>query len=74
MKIEFTLPIEPQELGKDAPQDICQAAKEALLAQLCRQGVVTPGRIGRLLGIGPFGTDSLLRRHSVFQDEQNYTP
>lgn len=52
-----------EELG-----DVNQAAKEAALVELYRQGTLSHGKLAECLGISRYETDAVLTRHNVTED------
>jgi predicted HTH domain antitoxin len=50
--------------------DLDQAAKEAALVEMYRQGHLTHHELAEALGLSRFETDGLLKRHNVTEDLQ----
>lgn len=68
MPITFDI---PQDLEKNLAQqlgDLNQAAKEAALVELYRQGRISRPELSRALDLSRYETDGLLKRHCVTED------
>ncbi|MEW6743328.1 MAG: UPF0175 family protein [Planctomycetota bacterium] len=66
--IQIQLPQHVEERLRKALGNLEQAAKEAALVELYRQGHVTHHELGEALGLSRFETDGLLKRHNVTED------
>jgi len=68
MSISFSLP-EPIEASLRAQVgNLDEAAKEAALVELYRQGTLSHGQLAESLGISRYETDAVLKRHNVTED------
>lgn len=68
MSITFALP-EPIEQSLRAQLgNLDEAAKEAMLVELYRQGVLSHGQLAESLGTSRYEVDSLLTRYNVTND------
>lgn len=65
--VTFTVPDEVRDLlARDG--DIAAAAREAMLVELYRRGVLSHGSLASALGISRDQTDGVLKRHAVIED------
>jgi Uncharacterised protein family (UPF0175) len=68
MSITIQLPEDiEQQLRRDIG-DLDQAAKEATLVEMYRQGKLTHHQLATALGLDRFETEALLKRHNVTED------
>ena len=68
MSITFQLPEAVEQHLRKEFSDLNQAAKEAALVELYRQGKITHFELGQALGLSRCDTDGLLKRHGVTED------
>lgn len=68
MTITFDLPADVEQLLRRESRDPNQAAKEATLVELYRQGKVTHHQFTLALGISRLEADAVLKRHNVTED------
>jgi predicted HTH domain antitoxin len=68
MSITFDLPEDVEEQLRRELGDLDQAAKEAALVELYRQGKLSHGRFAESLGISRYEADGVLKRHNVTED------
>lgn len=66
MTISFELPHEIEQSLRNEVGDLGQAAKEALLVRLYREGRLTRQELARVLGLSRLDVDAVLKRHGVF--------
>jgi predicted HTH domain antitoxin len=68
MAISFDIPPDLEEsLGRQVG-DVNEAAKEAALVELYRQGKISRPELSRALNLSRYETDGLLKRHNVGED------
>ncbi|MDZ4782302.1 MAG: UPF0175 family protein [Planctomycetia bacterium] len=68
MSITFDLPEDVEAQLRRELGDLDQAAKEAALVELYRQGKLSHGRFAESLGISRYEADGVLKRHNVTED------
>jgi hypothetical protein len=68
MAVTFDLPPDIEQSLRHEFGDLAQAAKEAALVELYRQGQVTHRVLSRALGISRLEAEALLKRHGVTED------
>ncbi|MEX0711811.1 MAG: UPF0175 family protein [Pirellulales bacterium] len=68
MTISFNLPESLEQQLRDELGNLDQAAKEAALVELYRQGKLSHGRLAEGLGISRYQADAVLKRHHVTED------
>lgn len=68
MTVSFELPSIIEEQLRRQFVDLDQAAKEAALVELYRQGKITHHELATSLGLDRFETEALLRRCGVTED------
>jgi len=68
MAISFEIPPDLEENLARQFGDANQAAKEAALVELYRQGELTRPALSRALGLSRYETDGLLKKHNVTED------
>jgi predicted HTH domain antitoxin len=68
MAVSFELPSEIELNLRRSLGDLDQAAKEAALVELYRQGRVSRPELSEALGLSRYEVDGLLKRHNVTED------
>lgn len=68
LSIGFDLPASVEEQLRRELADLDVVAKEAVLVELYRQGLITHHQLGLSLGLERHETDGLLKRHKVVED------
>ena len=68
MPITFRLPEAVEQHLREEFADLDQAAKEAALVELYRQGKITHFELAQALGLSRCQADGLLKRHGVTED------
>lgn len=68
MAITFDIPPDLEESLTQQFGNLNQAAKEAALVELYRQGRISRPELSRALGFSRYETDGLLKRHNVTED------
>jgi hypothetical protein len=68
MAIRFELPADVERNLRASVADLDQAAKEAALVELYRQGKVTQRDLGIALNLSRLETETLLKQHGVTED------
>ncbi len=68
MPITFRLPEAVEQHLREEFADLDQAAKEAALVELYRQGKITHFELAQALGLSRCQADDLLKRHGVTED------
>ncbi len=68
MPIAFDIPPDLEESLARQLGNLNQAAKEAALVELYRQGRISRPEFSRALGLSRYETDGLLKRHHVTED------
>ena len=68
MAVTFELPSDIEKSLREELGDLDQAAKEALLVELYRQGKLTQHQLAAALGLSRLATDGLLKRHDAYLD------
>jgi predicted HTH domain antitoxin len=68
MSVSFELPESIEKELRDELGDLDQAAKQAALVELYRQGKLSHGKLAESLEISRYETDALLKRHRVIED------
>ena len=68
MAITFDIPPDLEESLAQQLGNLNQAAKEAALVELYRQGRISRPELSRALDLSRYQTDGLLKRHSVTED------
>lgn len=68
MSIAFSLPAAVEKDLRAQFGDLDQAAKEAALVELYRQGKLSHGQLAESLGTSRDEVNSLLKRHNVIED------
>jgi predicted HTH domain antitoxin len=68
MSITFNLPAAVEENLRAQLGDLDEAAKEAALVELYRQGKLSHGQLAESLGISRDEASALLKRHNVTED------
>ena len=67
MNVNFEI---PQDVGgqlRSVGTDLNRLAKEYVLVEFFRRGLVTHAQLTRVLGLDRFETDELLKRHQVME-------
>jgi hypothetical protein len=65
--VSINLPSDVEELVRREVADLDGAARESLLLDLFRRGVLTHYELSRGLGIDRFETDALLKKRGIFE-------
>lgn len=65
MDVNFEIPQDVAVQLRSAGSDLNQLAKEFLLVESFRRGLVTHAQLSQVLGLDRFETDALLKRHQV---------
>ena len=68
MPVTIELPSEIEQALRREFTDFDQAAKEAMLIELYRQGNLTQYELAQALGLDRFQTDAVLKKHNVTED------
>jgi len=68
MSVTFKLPAEIEQRLREGLGDLDQAAKEAALVELYRQGKVSHRELTEALGLSRLETEGVLKRHNVTED------
>ncbi len=68
MAISFDIPPDLEESLIRQVGNLNEAAKEAALVELYRQGKISRPELSRALGLSRYETDGLLKRHHVTED------
>ena len=68
MTVSFELPEAAEQALRMHGPDLSQAAKEAVLIELYREGRLFHGELAQALGISRYEADGLLKRHGVMLD------
>lgn len=68
MPVSFELPAHIEETLRRELGDLDQAAKEAALIELYRQGRVSRPDLAAALGLSRYETDGVLKRYGVTED------
>jgi hypothetical protein len=68
MAVTFDLPSDIEQSLRHEFGDLAQAAKEAALVELYRQGRVTHQDLSRALELSRLEAEALLKRHGVTED------
>ena len=68
MSVTFNLPESIEKQLREELGDLDQAAKEAALIELYRQGTLSHGKLAESLGLSRYETDAVLKRHHVTED------
>ena len=68
MSITFDLPSSIEQSLRSQLGDLNQAAKEATVVELYRQGKITRAQLSQSLSLGRIETDALLKTHNVTED------
>ena len=68
MSITFNLPVAVEENLRAQLGDLDEAAKEAALVELYRQGKLSHGQLAESLGSSRDEANALLKRHNVTED------
>lgn len=69
MAVSFSLPQPLESDLRSQVRNLDQAAKQALLAALYRQGKLSHRQLGEALELSRYETDGVLKQHEVFSDE-----
>lgn len=68
MTVSFQLPANIENELRQDLGDLDQAAKEAAVVELYRQGKLSHGKLAECLGVSRYETDAVLKRHNVTED------
>jgi predicted HTH domain antitoxin len=68
MAVSFNLPSEIEQFLRRQLGDLDEAAKEAALVELYRQGSLTHHQLAEALGLSRLETDGVLKKHKVTED------
>ncbi len=68
MAISFDIPVDLEESLVRQLGNVNEAAKEAALIELYRQGRISRPELSRALDLSRYETDGLLKRHGVTED------
>ena len=68
MSVTFDLPHDIERELRRALGDLGQAAKEAALVELYRQGHIAHRDLSRALGVSRMEAEALLKKHRVIED------
>lgn len=68
MAVTFDLPHDIEQSLRHELGDLGQAAKEAALVELYRQGQITHHDLSRALGLSRLEAEDVLKKHSVTED------
>jgi hypothetical protein len=68
MSITFTLPASIERELRAQLGNLDEAAKEAALVELYRQGILSHGRLAECLGISRDAVNGVLKRHQASED------
>jgi hypothetical protein len=68
MSVTFELPQDIEQSLRRELGDLPQAAKEATLVELYRQGRLTPVNFSRALGVTRLEAEAILKKHNVTED------
>ena len=66
MDVNFEIPQDVAARLRSASTDLNRLAKESLLVDSFRRGLVTHAQLAQALGLDRFETDELLQRHRVY--------
>ena len=67
MDVNFEIPQDVAAQLRSAGTDLNQTAKEFLLVESFRRGLVTHAQLAQALGLDRFETDELLQRHRIYE-------
>lgn len=68
MAVTFELPNDIEQNLRQELGDLAQAAKEAALVELYRQGRISHHDLSRALGLTRLETEAVLKQHRVIED------
>ena len=68
MTVSFQLDADLEQHLRGQVNDLDDAAKEALLVAVYRQGKLSHVQLSRALGLDRLGTEHVLKRHGVLED------
>jgi predicted HTH domain antitoxin len=67
MDVNFEIPQDVAAQLRSAGTDLNRLAKESLLVESFRRGLVTHAQLAQALGLDRFETDELLQRHRIYE-------